>query len=131
MTLAVEVVSPERILWSGDADMVVARTVGGGELAFLTGHAPFVGALETSKVTIRSAEGPDQYIAVHGGFVEVSDDHVILLSDVAELPTQIDAERARTSQGEAEAKLRADPNDLEAQDALKRAQTRLTVAEAR
>ncbi|MEJ7584546.1 MAG: hypothetical protein WKF43_10785 [Acidimicrobiales bacterium] len=40
-----QVVSPERILWSGEADMVITRTLGGGEIAFLTGHAPFVGAL--------------------------------------------------------------------------------------
>jgi len=41
--LQVELVSPERILYSGEADMVVCRTVSGGEIAFLTGHAPFVG----------------------------------------------------------------------------------------
>ena len=46
MTLHVELVSPERILWTGEAEMVSARTVGGGEIAFLTGHAPFVGALD-------------------------------------------------------------------------------------
>jgi F-type H+-transporting ATPase subunit epsilon len=40
--MQVELVSPERILYSGEADMVIARTIGGGELAFLTGHAPFV-----------------------------------------------------------------------------------------
>ena len=44
MTLQAEVVSPERILYSGEADMVVARTVA-GEIAFLSNHAPFLGAL--------------------------------------------------------------------------------------
>jgi hypothetical protein len=48
MTLAVELVSPERTLFSGDATMVRARTIGGGDIAFLTGHAPFVGALSRS-----------------------------------------------------------------------------------
>ncbi|HEX2049315.1 MAG TPA: F0F1 ATP synthase subunit epsilon, partial [Actinomycetota bacterium] len=42
MALQVELVSPERILYSGEAEMVVARTVSGGEVAFLTGHAPFL-----------------------------------------------------------------------------------------
>ena len=91
--MQVELVSPERILYSGEADTVIARTIGGGELAFLTGHAPFVGALDIATVTIRSAEG-DEVVAVHGGFVEVSNDVVTILSDVAELASQIDVERA-------------------------------------
>ena len=57
MTLHVEVVSPDRILWTGDAQMVIARTLGGGEIAFLTDHAPFVGALDIAMVTVRSTEG--------------------------------------------------------------------------
>ncbi|MBV8984761.1 MAG: F0F1 ATP synthase subunit epsilon, partial [Acidimicrobiia bacterium] len=43
--LQVELVSPERVLYSGQASFVRVRTVGGGEIAFLTGHAPFIGAL--------------------------------------------------------------------------------------
>ena len=45
MTLQVELVSPERILYSGEAEMVIARTVGGGDIAFLPGHSPFVAIL--------------------------------------------------------------------------------------
>ena len=92
--LQVELVSPERILFSGEASMVIARTVGGGDIAFLTGHAPFVGALEVATVTIRSESG-DEVVAVHGGFVEVSNDTVTILSDVAELGSQIDVDRAQ------------------------------------
>lgn len=127
MTLHVEVVSPERILWTGDAEMVVARTVGGGEIAFLTDHAPFVGALDVSWVTIRPAEGPDEVVAVHGGFVEVSHNRVTILSDVAELASQIDVARAQAAQERAEAALRAE-HDVEAESALRRAQVRLAVA---
>ena len=43
MTLHVELVSPERVLWSGEASLVLARTPGGGDVAFLTGHSPVVG----------------------------------------------------------------------------------------
>ena len=87
MTMQVQVVSPERILWSGDAELVTARTVEGGDITFLTGHAPFVGALETGKVTVRPDGGDDVFFAVHGGFVEVSADNVSLLTDVAEVFT--------------------------------------------
>jgi F-type H+-transporting ATPase subunit epsilon len=83
MTLQVEVVSPERILYSGEADMVIARTVGGGDIAFLTGHAPFVGALAVGPVTVRSGRGGDEVFDVNGGFVEVSDNTVTILSDAA------------------------------------------------
>jgi F-type H+-transporting ATPase subunit epsilon len=127
VTLHVEVVSPERILWTGDADMIVARTVGGGEIAFLTGHAPFVGALDIGTVKVHPAEGPDELIAVHGGFVEVSHDRVTILSDVAELASQIDVNRARAAADRAEAALRHE-QDADAEAALRRAHVRIAVA---
>ena len=127
MTLHVEVVSPERILWTGEADRVIARTIGGGELAFLTGHAPFVGALDIGLVRVHAEDGTDEVIAVHGGFVEVSHNRVTVLSDVAEVASQIDVERARAAKERAESELRSDQTD-EAEAALRRAQARLDAA---
>jgi F-type H+-transporting ATPase subunit epsilon len=130
VTLQVELVSPERILYSGQADIVIARTVGGGEIAFLTGHAPFVGALDIATVTIRPPSGSgghDEVVAVHGGFVEVSGDTVTILSDVAELASQIDVERAREAAEEAEKKVQKDHN-VEAEGAARRAHVRLAAA---
>jgi F-type H+-transporting ATPase subunit epsilon len=124
VTLQVELVSPERILYSGQADMVIARTVGGGEIAFLTGHAPFVGALDIATVTIRSTEG-DELVAVHGGFVEVSNDTVTILSEVAELSSQIDVDRARRAHEKAEERARGG-HDAEAEAAARRAHVRLS-----
>jgi len=126
VALQVELVSPERILYSGEAEMVIARTVGGGDIAFLPGHAPFVGALEIATVTIRSG-GADELVAVHGGFVEVSNDTVTILSDVAELSSQIDVERARSAKDKAEQRLQAD-HDAEAEGAARRAHVRLAAA---
>ncbi len=130
MTMQVQVVSPERILWSGDAEMVTARTVEGGDISFLTGHAPFVGALEIGKVMIRPNEGADVAFAVHGGFVEVSDNTVSLLTDVAEDAATIDVDRARTAVEAARAVLREESTDAEALVALRRAEVRLEVAGA-
>ena len=127
MTLHVEVVSPERILWTGEADRVIARTIGGGDIAFLTGHAPFVGALDIHPVRVHTEAGDEEVIAVHGGFVEVSNDRVTVLSDVAEVSSQIDVERARAAQERAEAAVRAG-DDVEAEAALRRAATRLEAA---
>lgn len=130
MTLHVEVVSPERVLWTGDADRVIARTIGGGEIAFLTGHALFVGALDIGTVRVHSDDSTDEVIAVHGGFVEVSHNRVTVLSDVAEVASQIDVERARAAQERAEAELRSEHN-VEADAALRRAKARLEAATSR
>jgi F-type H+-transporting ATPase subunit epsilon len=130
MALHVELVSPERILWTGEAQMVICRTIQEGEVAFLTGHAPFVGALDVARVVVRPEEGEDELVAVHGGFVEVSNDRVTILSDVAELKGQIDVERARAAKDRAEETLRADADDEDAQLALKRANLRLDIAGA-
>jgi F-type H+-transporting ATPase subunit epsilon len=127
MALAVQVVSPERILWSGDADMVVTRTVDGGEIAFLDGHAPFVGALGIGVTRIRPADGGDIRVAVHGGFVEVSENRVTILSDVAELPDEIDVARAEEARTRAEAQAQ-DEQDAESEAALRRAHVRLEAA---
>ena len=128
MTLSVQVVSPERILWAGDASRVIARTVEGGEIAFLTGHVPFVGALEIAQVRIQADEGSDELVlAVHGGFVEVSNDEVSLLTDVAELAEQIDTDRAREARDRARQVLNAESDDAEAAAAVRRAEVRLEV----
>ena len=121
MALQVEVVSPERILYSGEAEMVICRTEG-GDIAFLTGHAPFVGALGIGEVRVQQVDGEEVRAAVHGGFVEVRDNRVVILSDVAELPDMIDVERARVALGEAE---RTDD-----ESAARRARIRLEVARA-
>lgn len=124
--MQVEVVSPERILYTGEADMVSCRTTD-GDIAFLANHAPFVGALGVAPMRISSPEGTVS-VAVHGGFVEVRDNRVIVLSDVAELAEQIDVERAREALERAEAELRTDPDDASAAAALARATVRLQVA---
>ena len=128
MTMTVQVVSPERILWTGEAEMVTARTIEGGDISFQTDHAPFVGALQTGKVIIRPADGDPIVFAVHGGFVEVSHNEVSVLSDVAEPADAIDIERATAAAEAARAAIAADPNDTEAVVALRRAELRLGVA---
>jgi F-type H+-transporting ATPase subunit epsilon len=127
MALVAQLVSPERVLYEGDADMVVCRTTD-GEIAFLPGHVPFVGSLGIAKVRILLPEKGEVAAAVHGGFVEVSHDTVTILSDVAELPDQIDVVRAETAKERAEREVATDADNEEAQAALARAELRLEVA---
>ncbi len=132
MTLQVELVSPERILLSTEAVMVVARTIGGGDIAFLTDHAPFIGALDTWPLEIKLTDDTYERVAVHGGFISVTDNQVKILSDLAEMAGQIDVPRAQAARDAAEAAL--PPGDAargsEAEAALARANARLAAAAA-
>jgi F-type H+-transporting ATPase subunit epsilon len=115
------------VLFTGEADMVIARTIGGGDIAFMPGHAPFLGALGTWTVDMKLTDGTEETAAVHGGFIEVSNDRVSILSDVAEMASQIDTERARRAAESAE-KAAMHDDDVEAEAALQRAHARLRAA---
>ena len=125
--LRVEVVSPERVLFSGEAKQVITRTLDGGEIAFLPGHISFLGALTENHTRIYLSDGNVQDLAVHGGFVEVAPDHVTILSDSAELAESIDIKRARAALERAEAASRGD-HDATIESALRRAHARLSAA---
>jgi F-type H+-transporting ATPase subunit epsilon len=102
----VEVVTPERVLFSGEADEVSLRS-DGGEIAFLAHHEDYVGAVDITLCAIRlhaaAAEGELRLVAVHGGFVYVADNTVTILASVAEPAEEIDVERARAALARAEA----------------------------
>jgi F-type H+-transporting ATPase subunit epsilon len=123
--LRVEVVSPEKVLFSGEATQVITRTMGGGEIAFLPGHAPFLGALVENHTRVYLADGTIQNIAVHLGFVEVGADHVSILSDSAELAEDIDVVRARAAKERAEEQMRTGTSASVEAD-LRRAHARLS-----
>jgi F-type H+-transporting ATPase subunit epsilon len=80
----VEIVSVESRVWSGEAEMLVARTTE-GEMAVLAGHAPLLGELkEPSRVRVRSADGDEQAWDIAGGFLSVTEDGVTVLAESAE-----------------------------------------------
>jgi F-type H+-transporting ATPase subunit epsilon len=123
-TMTVSVVSPEKVLFTGEATQVITRILGSGEIAFLPGHAPFLGALTENHTRIYLDDGTITDVAVHGGFVEVSNNKVNVLSDVAELAEQIDRPRALRAKERAEESLRRE-TDADAESALARAHARL------
>jgi len=123
----IEVVSPERVVFSGETTQIITRTVGGGEIAFLPGHTAFLGALTENHTRVWLADGTIMNLAIHGGFVEVSDNVVTLLSDGAELGTEIDIERARRALERAEEQMRTE-SSTEVEASLRRAHARLAAA---
>ncbi|MEM9747614.1 MAG: ATP synthase F1 subunit epsilon [Actinomycetota bacterium] len=130
-SLTVELVSPESVVFSGEANMVITRTLGGGEIAFQAGHAPFVGALVENHARIFLTDGSIQDVAVHRGFVEVAEDRVSILSDNAELAEDIDVDRAREALERHEKVLREEEIEEKIADAIAgraRARARLTAS---
>jgi F-type H+-transporting ATPase subunit epsilon len=109
-----ELVTPERVLFSGEVEEVSLRTEE-GEIAFLAHHEDFVGAVDISVCTITLAEeeGNRREAAVHGGFVHVADNTVTILASVAELAEEIDVERARQALGRAEQEAATAPERTE------------------
>ncbi|MDH3500728.1 MAG: F0F1 ATP synthase subunit epsilon [Acidimicrobiia bacterium] len=83
-SMQVDVVSPEAIVWSGEASFVVARTVE-GEIGILPGHEPLMAAVATGAVEIEPVNGERIRIGVHGGFLQIFDNSVTLLTDRATL----------------------------------------------
>jgi len=100
VTLQVELVVPEGEVWSGSAEMVIAKTLD-GDIGVLTGHTPVIGILaEGSLVRIRpqAADGGEEVVAaVNGGFFSVADDRVSILAQDAQLGDEIDAKAARAA----------------------------------
>tara|TARA_B100001996_G_scaffold208210_1_gene159701 strand:- start:85 stop:477 length:393 start_codon:yes stop_codon:yes gene_type:complete len=128
MTFQVELVSPEAITYSGEAEMVIARTLEGGDIAFQPGHVPFIGVLAVWSVEVIRPDGDRDVFAVHRGFVQVAGTKISVLSDVSEKSSEIDVERAQQAKDNAEQKLSQNDEDIEAADALARAELRLQVA---
>jgi len=126
--LNVQVVSPESVSYTGEASMVVARTVGGGDAGILPGHVPFIGTLQVWSVDVVKEDGSKDTFAVHRGFVQVSGNDVTILSDVSEARDEIDVARAETALAAAEQVLADEPGNETAWGDKTRAKLRLRVA---
>jgi F-type H+-transporting ATPase subunit epsilon len=124
-TLHVELVAVERLLWSGEARMVIARTTE-GELGVLPRHAPLLGELaDGGVVRIQQDAGEELTFAVHGGFLSVTEDGVSILAELAERAEEIDVARAQQALERARS---AGDDDPEAGPAASRALSRLRAA---
>jgi F-type H+-transporting ATPase subunit epsilon len=131
--LRFELVTPERIVFSDDeVDMVIAPGAD-GELGILPSHAPLLVALGIGELRIRKGAGEESF-AVHGGFLEVLANRVIVMAYVAEHAGEIDLARAEEAIGRAETRYRDKPEGLDMarlQAALRRSRVRLKVARRR
>lgn len=132
--MRLDIVTIERRLYQGEADMVIAPGVD-GEMGILPRHAPLITSLNYGELVVRKAGEEDQFFAIGGGFIEVQPTQVVVLADVAERAEEIDIERADAARRRAEERLMQgvrEEIDLErAQAALRRSLLRIKVARRR
>lgn len=103
-TLAVEIVTPERIVYTNEVEFVVVPTFD-GEMGVLPLHAPLVGVLKPGEVRVKYGDTTD-WFAVSGGYIQVHEDKVIILADNAVSASQIDVEEARRAKERAQERLK-------------------------
>jgi len=103
--LLLEVVTPDRLVLSTEADVVVCPGIE-GQFGVLIGHIPFLSVLDIGEMYYRSAN-KTEYLAVAGGFAEVTGTKVTIVAEAAELGKEIDVERARRAMERAQRRLAA------------------------
>lgn len=128
-TFYLEVVTPERMFFSGDVEMVVLKTPD-GEIGILANHEPVVAAVSVGPLRIKK-DGEWLDAVINEGFMEVKQDKAIILADTAEWPHEIDKNRAEEARKRAEARLHRKLSYIEhirSEAALARALARLNVS---
>ena len=130
-SIKLEIVTAERVVFSGEVDEIIAPGVE-GQLGILPHHSPLMTMLQAGELVAKKS-GQDEIMAIAGGFLEVRPDRVIVLADAAERAEEIDIKRAETAKKRAEERLRDRKaiglDEASTEAALKRALARLSVAE--
>ncbi len=101
-----EIITPSKVVFKDEATSLSAPGVQGG-FQILYNHAPFLSALEVGEIKVKDKAGNDTRYATSGGFVEVKDNHVVVLADSAEILSEIDIDRARAAKARAEERLQS------------------------
>jgi F-type H+-transporting ATPase subunit epsilon len=130
--LKFEIVTAERMVYSDDVDIVIAPGIE-GQLGILPGHAPLLTMLQPGELVVRR-EGEETAMFVSGGFLEVMQNRVTVLADIAERAEEIDISRAEEAKNRAEERLREHTPEMDlarAEAALRRSMMRLKIAEHR
>src|SRR3972149_1151802 len=126
MTIRIEIASQDRMVFEGDADMVLIPGVS-GIMGILPNHAPLLSTLGVGVLEVRS-EGRGLYFTITGGMVEVQPDIVTVLADAAENVQEIDVARAEAARRRAEEILKqGPPPDMDSYLALEAALKRSTL----
>ncbi len=124
--LQVQVVAADRMVWSGEATMVIAKTVD-GDIGILAGHEPVLAVLVPGAVEIVGTDGDRLVIAVDGGFISMADGRVSVLSEFAAAAGEVSLAEAERELADAAAE--AGDEDEDARKRLARAQAQVKAAQ--
>lgn len=127
--MLLEIVTPERKVYEKEIDMVVVKAID-GELGILPNHIPLVTPLQIGVVRAKNGDA-EELVAVSGGFIEVHKSKVVILAESAELPEDIDLERALAAKSRAERRIEANRDEVDfrrAEIALQKALNRIEIA---
>ncbi len=127
-----DITTPRRVVYSNEIDMLIARAID-GNIGIMPGHTPLVTALENSVVRIKNND-KEIPIPISDGFLEVKPDKINLIVRTAELPEEIDLQRAKKAKERAERRLREEKskvNQARAEAALDRAVSRINAAKSK
>ncbi|MBQ9767995.1 MAG: ATP synthase F1 subunit epsilon [Lachnospiraceae bacterium] len=128
-----KIISPDRIFYDADVEMVELRTTE-GEMGVLKDHIPLTAILVPGVLNIKGSAEGDKEAALHSGFVEIMQDHVTILAESCEWPDEIDLNRAKEAQIRAERRLKSGDSQVNiarAELALRRSLIRIELAEKR
>jgi F-type H+-transporting ATPase subunit epsilon len=126
--LDVQVVSAERVVWSGEATNIIARTTD-GDIGILPGHEPVLAILVPSGVEIFSVDNHREIVAVDGGFISAGQGRVSILSEYARMAQDIDLPAAEKELAEAQGRLDDGEDDEETRKHFNRASAQVRAAE--
>jgi F-type H+-transporting ATPase subunit epsilon len=111
--LQVELVAADRLVWSGEASMIIART-SEGDVGVLPNHAPMLSLMVDGVVDVTTADNETWVAAVDAGFLSVADNRVSILAEHAEMSHEIDLEKAKADLERAHKAGEDDGNHVEA-----------------
>lgn len=130
-TFKLQIISPDRIFFDGEVEMVELRTTE-GDIGILKNHIPLTAVTVPGVLTIHQ-NGSTRQAAVHDGFLEILKDKVIILAEACEWPEEIDVNRAEEAKIRAERRLKGEDgkeiNVQRAEAALRKALIRLQIAD--
>ena len=130
-TVLVNIVTPDGPVYDSEVTMAIAKTTS-GEIGVLADHIPMVAPLTVGAVQLKKADGSTDLVAINGGFIEVRQEKISILSPAAEAAETIDLARAKAALTRAEGRLQGKSDEVDfkrAELALKRALNRINFHE--
>jgi len=131
-TVKLSIITPEKVVYDGEASMVTVRTID-GDRGFLAEHQPLVTGLDIGQIKIKNND-QERILASSTGYIKVRPEEISILVDTAEYSDEIDVDRAKSAKERAEKRLSKDNssiNSKRAEIALKKAMNRLKVSKGK